>query len=146
MEKISKYISDAIKDKLEWFEVFVINNHKLTNQIREECLYNNSRCKRTVMDELMYGIESKLVDDVIDNLKDKPFYYFYEIYADPACPQVFKQLSADDFFFFSCYVHGMCAEGRYSRRELYKFSEEMYEKDFAVFLKMIRDYGMGNNA
>ena len=145
LEHICKYISDAIKDKLEWFEVFVINNHKLTNQMREECLYNNSRCKRTVMDELMYGIESKLVDDVISDLEDKPFYYFYEIYADPACPQVFKQLSADDFFFFSCYVYGFCIVSGYSRREVYKLSKEMYERDFANFLKMIRDYGLKNN-
>lgn len=145
MEHISKYIGDAIKDKLEWFEVFVINNHKLTNQMREECLYNNSRCKRTVMDELMYGIESKLVDDVVSDLEDKPFYYFYEVYADPACPQVFKQLSADDFFFFSCYIHGMSSVGNCSREGLYKVCKEMYEEDFAHFIRVIRDYGLKNN-
>ena len=143
MEHISKYIGNAIKDKLEWFEVFVINNHKLVNQMREECLYNNSRCKRTVMDELMYGIESKLIDDVISNLENKPFYYFYEIYADPACPQILKEsLSANDFFCFSCYIHEMGKNGSNSRKEIYDISEVAYKKDQIGFLRMVREYGL----
>ena len=146
MEKISKYISDAIKDKLEQFEQDTVANYKLTDEIRDVCSYDNVKCKVKIFNELMYGVENKLIDDVIDDLKNKPMYYFYEIYADPACPQVFKQLSADDFFFFSCYVHGMLMTGNGSRKKLYNVCKEMYEKDFAVFLKMIRDYGMGNNA
>ena len=145
LEHINKCIGNAIKDNIEQFEDDVVNNYKLTNQISKKCMYDNRLCKKTVMNELMYGIESKLVDNVIDDLCDKPFYYFYEIYADPACPQVFKQLSADDFFFFSCYVHGMCMLGVYSRQEVYDMSKVMYKKDFAAFLTMVRNYGLKNN-
>lgn len=139
MEHISKYISDAIKNKLEQFEDDVVNNYKLTNQISKKCIYDNLLCKKNVMDELMYGIESKLVDDIIDDLCEKPFYYFYEIYADPACPQIFKRLPADDFFSFSCCIHNMCAGCGYSRKEMYDAYEKIYEEDFNKFIKLIRN-------
>ena len=145
LEKINKSMGWIIRNKLEQFEQDTVANYKLTDEIRDVCSYDNVKCKVKIFNELMYGVENKLIDDVIDDLKNKPMYYFYEIYADPACPQVFKQMSADDFFFFSCYIHGMSSVGNCSRKELYKVCKELYEEDFAHFIRVIRRYGYENS-
>ena len=141
LKNISAIISRAVVNKLEQFENDIINNYKIIECIDNKCTYNNVHCRKNILDELNYGIEYKLVDDVITDLENKPFYFVYDIYADPACPQVFKRMPADDFFSFSCYIHDMCEQEKYSRSELYKICENGYKKNPAMFMEIVRAYG-----
>ena len=141
LKNISAIISRAVVNKLEQFENDIINNYKVTECIDKKCTYNNVHCRKNILDELNYGIEYKLIDDVITDLENKPFYFAYEIYADPACPQIFKRMSADEFFSFSCYIHELGMEGKHSRSELYKICEKGYKTNPAIFRGIIRECG-----
>lgn len=147
MRNINKEIKDSIKtDDLVEFEDTIIYTFNVYDKIDNDKWYESFvKSKREVIDDCIDYLEDGLIDNITRRMMDKPFYLFYELYADPACPQVFKQLKVVDFFFLSCYIdYLMKKEGR-SRTEVYSVLEELYHDSYPLFLRTVRDYGIPRN-